>query len=192
MEATTQQIICTLANEAVPASDLGANSYAEGVEQTITTIQGSSTLQTVNKGWYGPGLLACEVDTAGAAGSTSSAKYYKYGAGNQISDIKEYDYGQGNPSYCQSALALQPNNDVAPPPAGVATLSRETTVTYQSFGLTTSTIPSLFDRPSKVVTLRVHCARQRRNSRAYRQQGTTVPCRGYPRTSLSRSPHSGQ
>ncbi len=123
-----------------------ANSYAEGVEQTITTSQGSTPLETVNKGWYGPTELGCEVDTVGApgtAGSFSSAKYYKYAAGEQISDIKEYDYGQGNPSYCQSAPAMQQNNDLAPPPAGVATLSRETTVTYQSF----ATAPNLYDMP---------------------------------------------
>lgn len=113
------------------------NTFGEGVEQTTTTTQGIATLRTTNKGWYGPGELACEVDTAAGY---SSAKYYQYSAGVQISDIQEFDFPKGNPNNCQSAL-YAPQAHLTPP-SGI-TPDRETKVKYQAF----QTALYLYDKP---------------------------------------------
>jgi YD repeat-containing protein len=119
------------------------NTYTVGVEGSISTAQNSATLKTVTQGWQGSVRLACEVD---ALGSSTSAKYYQYGAGNQITDIKDFDYGQNSSYSCQSTT--NQNNTYLTAPNNP---SRETAVTYQQFGPTSLPgISTLLDRPCKI------------------------------------------
>jgi len=119
------------------------NTFTVGVEGSVSTAQNSATLKTVTKGWQGAVTLACEVD---ALGSSTSAKYYQYGAGNQITDIKYFDYGRNSSYSCQSTT--NQNNTYLTAPNNP---SRETVVTYQQFGQTTLPgISSLLDRPCRI------------------------------------------
>jgi YD repeat-containing protein len=119
------------------------NAYTVAVEGSVSTAQNSAMLKTVTQGWQGSSVLACEVDTLG---SSTAAKYYSRGAGNQITDIKEFDYGQNSSYSCQSTV--NQNNSYLTAPSNPR---RETAVTYQQFGITTFPAgPSIFDRPCRI------------------------------------------
>ena len=99
-----------------------------------------SVLKTVTKGWADQYSLSCEVDTIGSGGP-SSATFYSYGPGDVVTDKKEYDLGLLTASSCS-------NGAVAP---GGVPPTRETATTYQTFGNTTYSTPSLLDAPCRVV-----------------------------------------
>src|SRR5262249_15464612 len=116
------------------------------VEKSISFYDVGGTLKkTVTKNFGGivSPIVACEfvtLDNGAVAGS-----FYGYSNGQQLSDKKEYDFGQFT-----SASVCSSGGPVPPPP----TPFRETVTSYQSFAATPiyPTAPSIFDRPSSVIT----------------------------------------
>jgi RHS repeat-associated protein len=122
-----------------PPNGSGVDAQA-AVEQSIVYNDTSGALlQTVTKGWNDQYTMACEVDTLGPSGP-SSAVFNTYGTGDVLTDKKEYDYGLVAPSSCFNGATA---------PSGVA-VTRETVTTYQSFGATTYSAPSLLNAPCRV------------------------------------------
>lgn len=115
------------------------------VEQTVTYKDtAGNTLETVTKAWVDQYRLHCELHTLD--NGLISGAFYTYGAGAKVTDKKEYDFGLiTSTSVCQ--------NSNSPPPSGI-TPTRETVTNYQSFANTPIYTfgPSIFDRPSSVIT----------------------------------------
>ena len=109
------------------------------VEQTVTYNDwNGNVLRSVNKSWADPFLMSCESTTQGG---TTSRTDYAYSTGAQVTDKKEWDWGQ---------QAACPTPYTTP----TGTPLRETVTTPHGFGTTQAYLngPSIFDRPSSVVT----------------------------------------
>jgi len=119
--------------------------------ETITYNDSNGvTLKTVTKSWLDPSSLTCEVETIGSSGS-SRGTIYGYTRGDILIDKKEYDYGQITPSACSSSSnGGSTEFGAVTIPSGLP--ARETSYTFQSFGPTNYLVPSLLNKPCKVVT----------------------------------------
>ncbi len=141
------QTVYTYSPIAIGASG-GLVQYLPAEQSVVYKDFGGNTLKTVTKAWIDPHLLSCELVTLN--NGATSGSWYLYGPvgqlpdkGGQIVDKKEYDYNLISPSACVN---------FASPPS--ITPTRETATTYQTFANTPifSSVPSIFDRPSSVIT----------------------------------------
>jgi RHS repeat-associated protein len=110
-----------------PGNEIGV-AYYNGSDSSGTP------LLTVKKGWQGPDMMACEIDTL--PGGQVSGTFYTWLDPGVFSDKKEYDYGvlSSSASLCGSTLTA---------PTGV-TPTRETSVSFQQFPPS----PLMYQQPS--------------------------------------------
>jgi len=125
-------------NQPTPPNDHSSFAAQIPLEQSIVyKAPNGSVLRTVNKVWASLSLLGSECETLD--NNLSSGTFYTYSASSQITDKKEYDYGTVRSGGC--ALPSSPP-------------TREIVTNYASFSITPiyANAPSIFDRPSSVIT----------------------------------------